>query len=130
AAPQWRLGDTVAVEFANKLLFCLQFLSADAPLSLQAHPSKEQALQGFARENSQGVAMDAPQRSYKDDNHKPELIVALTDFYAMAGFRPLVHTCELFDALDCEELNRYARMHIADGRLTQDEEADSLRALF
>lgn len=130
ADPQAALGENVAAEFDNKLPFLLKILSADEPLSLQAHPSKEQALQGFARENSQGVAMDAPQRSYKDDNHKPELIVALTDFYAMAGFRPLVHTCELFDALDCEELNRYARMHIADGRLTQDEEADSLRALF
>src|SRR5699024_3192900 len=73
---------------------------------------------------------DAPQRSYKDDNHKPELVVALTDFYAMAGFRPLVHTRELFNALDCEELNRYASMHIAEGRLTKEEEADSLRALF
>lgn len=130
ADPQAALGENVAAEFDNKLPFLLKILSADEPLSLQAHPSKEQALQGFARENSQGVAMDAPQRSYKDDNHKPELIVALTDFYAMAGFRPLVHTRELFDALDCEELNRYARMHIADGRLTQDEEADSLRALF
>lgn len=130
ADPQAALGENVAAEFDNKLPFLLKILSADEPLSLQAHPSKEQALQGFARENSQGVAMDAPQRSYKDDNHKPELIVALTDFYAMAGFRPLVHTRALFDALDCEELNRYARMHIADGRLTQDEEADSLRALF
>src|SRR5699024_189297 len=100
------------------------------PLSLQAHPSKEQARQGFARENSQNVAMDAPQRSYKDDNHKPELIVALTDFYAMTGFRPLVHTRELFNALDCEELNRYTSMHIAEGRLTKEEEADNLRALF
>ncbi|APT83225.1 mannose-6-phosphate isomerase, class I [Corynebacterium ammoniagenes] len=130
ADPQAALGENVAAEFDNKLPFLLKILSADEPLSLQAHPSKEQALQGFARENSQGVAMDAPQRSYKDDNHKPELIVALTDFYAMAGFRPLVHTRELFDALDCEELNRYAHMHIADGRLTQDEESDSLRALF
>src|SRR5690625_3075551 len=74
--------------------------------------------------------MDAPQRSYKDDNHKPELIVALTDFYAMAGFRPLVHTRELFNALDCEELNRFTSMHIAEGRLTKEEEADNLRALF
>ena len=73
---------------------------------------------------------DAPHRSYKDDNHKPELIVALTDFYAMAGFRPLVHTRELFNALDCEELTRYANMHIADGRLNNEDEADSLRALF
>ncbi|WP_279193185.1 mannose-6-phosphate isomerase, class I [Corynebacterium stationis] len=130
ADPQAALGENVAAEFDGKLPFLLKILSADEPLSLQAHPSKEQARQGFARENSQNVAMDAPQRSYKDDNHKPELIVALTDFYAMAGFRPLVHTRELFNALDCEELNRYTSMHIAEGRLTKEEEADNLRALF
>lgn len=130
ADPQAALGENVAAEFENTLPFLLKILSADEPLSLQAHPSKEQARQGFARENAQKVPMDAPQRSYKDDNHKPELVVALTDFYAMAGFRPLVHTRELFNALDCEELNRYASMHIAEGRLTKEEEADSLRALF
>lgn len=130
ADPQAALGEHVASTYDNKLPFLLKILSADEPLSLQAHPSKEQAEEGFARENAKGVAMDASNRSYKDDNHKPELIVALTDFYAMAGFRPLVHTRELFNALNCEELNRYASMHIADGRLTSADEADSLRALF
>lgn len=130
ADPQAALGEHVASTYDNKLPFLLKILSADEPLSLQAHPSKEQAEEGFARENAKGVAMDASNRSYKDDNHKPELIVALTDFYAMAGFRPLVHTRELFNALNCEELSRYANMHIADGRLTSADEADSLRALF
>lgn len=130
ADPKAALGEKVAQAYDNKLPFLLKILSADEPLSLQAHPSKAQAEEGFARENANGVAMDAPHRSYKDDNHKPELIVALTDFYAMAGFRPLVHTRELFNALDCEELSRYANMHIADGRLNNEDEADSLRALF
>lgn len=130
ADPKAALGEKVAQAYDNKLPFLLKILSADEPLSLQAHPSKAQAEEGFARENANGVAMDAPHRSYKDDNHKPELIVALTDFYAMAGFRPLVHTRELFNALDCEELTRYANMHIADGRLNNEDEADSLRALF
>lgn len=130
ADPKAALGEHVASTYDNKLPFLLKILSADEPLSLQAHPSKEQAEEGFARENAKGVAMDASNRSYKDDNHKPELIVALTDFYAMAGFRPLVHTRELFNALNCDELSRYANMHIADGRLTSADEADSLRALF
>lgn len=130
ADPQGSLGEHVASTYDNQLPFLLKLLSADEPLSLQAHPSKAQAEEGFARENAMGVALDAPNRNYKDDNHKPELIVALTDFYAMAGFRPLMHTRELFHALNCDELDRYVNMHIADGRLTSDDEADSLRALF
>src|SRR5699024_1888970 len=73
ADPQAALGENVAAEFENTLPFLLKILSADEPLSLQAHPSKEQARQGFARENAQKVPMDAPQRSYKDDNHKHAL---------------------------------------------------------
>lgn len=93
--PAGQLGSRVSAEYGERLPFLLKVLAAEEPLSLQAHPSKEQAEEGFARENAAGIELTAPNRNYKDDNHKPELIVALTDFYAMAGFRPLARTREL-----------------------------------
>jgi mannose-6-phosphate isomerase len=71
------------------LPFLLKFLAAGSPLSIQAHPDKAQAAEGFERENAAGVAFDAPDRNYKDKNHKPEIICALTPFTAMAGFRTI-----------------------------------------
>ncbi|MFP7366372.1 mannose-6-phosphate isomerase, class I [Corynebacterium callunae] len=124
ADPEAQLGARVAQKFAGELPFLLKILAADAPLSLQAHPSLEQAKEGFARENAAGINVDAPDRNYRDPNHKPELIVALTDFKAMAGFRPLARTMEIFDLLGCEELNRYRSM------LAVENEEESLRALF
>ncbi|MFM7029657.1 MAG: mannose-6-phosphate isomerase, class I [Micrococcales bacterium] len=70
------------------LPFLLKFLAAEQPLSIQAHPSKQQAEAGFAAEESLGVPLDSPDRDYRDDNHKPEVIVALTPFKALIGFRP------------------------------------------
>ncbi|WP_165243055.1 mannose-6-phosphate isomerase, class I [Corynebacterium lizhenjunii] len=106
------------------LPFLLKLLAADEVLSLQAHPSMEQAREGFARENSLGIDLDAASRNYKDASHKPELIVALTPFYAMAGFRPLAQTLELFAALGSPELDRYL------GMVSTDDEEASLQALF
>lgn len=72
------------------LPFLLKVLAAERPLSLQAHPSLVQAALGFARENSLGIPLDAPNRNYRDSLHKPELIVALADgFEALCGFRSL-----------------------------------------
>lgn len=122
--PQQMLGERVAREFDGQLPFLMKILAAGAPLSLQAHPSLEQAKDGFSRENNAGIAFNAPNRNYRDANHKPELIVALTDFIAMAGFRPLKRTLELFDAIDCHELDHYLSM------LSVDTEEESLRALF
>jgi mannose-6-phosphate isomerase len=74
----------------EKLPFLLKVLAAGEPLSLQAHPTIAQAREGFARENAAGIALDAPNRNYKDELHKPELIFALSDpFIALAGFRPV-----------------------------------------
>lgn len=74
----------------EKLPFLLKVLAAAEPLSLQAHPTIAQAREGFARENAAGIALDAPDRNYKDELHKPELIYALSDpFIALAGFRPV-----------------------------------------
>lgn len=77
-----------ATRFGNELPFLLKVLAAEQPLSIQAHPSAEQARQGFERENQAGIPMDSPLRNYRDPNHKPEMICALTPFLAMCGFRP------------------------------------------
>jgi len=77
----------------GRLPFLLKVLAAAAPLSLQAHPTPEQAEEGFARENAAGVPLDAPNRNYKDAFHKPELIYALSEpFRALSGFRPVAET--------------------------------------
>ena len=85
--PEETLGQKVAARFSNKLPFLFKVLAAAKPLSIQAHPNKEQAGQGFARENELGIPLDAPHRNYRDDNHKPEIICALTPFWALNGFR-------------------------------------------
>lgn len=126
ANPQSALGARVEERFGSRLPFLLKLLAADEPLSLQAHPTLTQAQEGFERENSQGVALDATERNYKDASHKPELIVALTNFHAMAGFRPLPATRELFALLRCEKLGRYLTMLDA----APEAEEDNLRALF
>ena len=87
--PQEILGNDVAMAFGNKLPYLFKVLAAAKPLSIQAHPSLNQAKEGFRRENDQGIAMDAPNRNYKDDNHKPECICALSPFWAMCGFRSI-----------------------------------------
>ena len=76
------------VREGQPLPFLLKFLAAGQPLSIQAHPNKQQAEAGFASENAKGLSLSDPERDYKDDNHKPELIVALTPFRALIGFRP------------------------------------------
>ena len=79
------------------LSFLLKILAADSALSIQAHPSKAQAEAGFARENAAGVSLSAAHRNYKDDNHKPEMIVALSDFQALAGFKTVQQIRELLE---------------------------------
>ena len=82
---EWRpLADvTGGMTMLVKLLACAQ------PLSLQTHPTPEQAREGFAREEALGIARDAPNRMYRDDSDKPEMIVALSQFEALCGFAPV-----------------------------------------
>jgi mannose-6-phosphate isomerase len=81
---------TLASELGGKELnFLMKILAADQPLSIQAHPNSAQAMAGFERENSQGIALDAKSRNYKDDQPKPEIIVALSEFEALCGFKPI-----------------------------------------
>lgn len=84
----------------KKFPFLLKLLAAASPLSLQAHPNAAQALAGFAREEAQGLAIDAPTRSYKDPHAKPEMIVALEDgLQALCGFRPVNESIDTFRGL-------------------------------
>ena len=122
--PADALGAAVRGEFGDTLPFLLKILAADGPLSIQAHPTAAQARAGFEGENAAGIALDAVERNYKDPNHKPELLVALTRFKALAGLRPARQTLEFFEYLDCPELTRYSAM------LHSDNEEEGLRALF
>jgi mannose-6-phosphate isomerase len=81
------------------LPFLLKVLAAASPLSLQAHPTLAQAVEGFARENALGIALDAPNRNYRDELHKPEIIYALTPFRALCGFRPVSETAAAIERL-------------------------------
>ncbi|MEB5835576.1 MULTISPECIES: mannose-6-phosphate isomerase [Pantoea] len=90
------LGAAVAQRF-GELPFLFKVLCADQPLSIQVHPSKTAAEAGFARENAAGIPLSAAERNYKDANHKPELVYALTPFQAMNGFRELPEIVSLLE---------------------------------
>ncbi|WP_016934666.1 mannose-6-phosphate isomerase, class I, partial [Rhodococcus sp. R1101] len=124
AEPRRHLGDRAVGAFGPRLPFLLKLLAAEEPLSLQAHPSARQAAEGFAREEALGIPIDSPVRNYKDANHKPELVVALTRFEALAGFRDPKRTVELFEALAVPELDPYV------GLLAGQPDSSGLRALF
>ena len=87
ASPADTLGTRVSKQFGGRLPFLFKVLAAAEPLSIQAHPTLAQAREGFARENEANIPVDAPHRNYRDDNHKPEIICALTPFWALNGFR-------------------------------------------
>ena len=99
-------------------------LAAAEPLSLQAHPSAEQAARGFALEEAAGIPLSSPQRNYRDSWHKPELICALTEFHALCGFREPSTTVRLLAALGVPQLDHYL------GLLSGQPDADGTRALF
>ena len=80
------LGGPTSERF-GQLPFLMKVLAAEQPLSIQVHPSLEQAREGFAREDAAGIEPDAAHRNYKDANHKPEMLYALGDFVALSGFR-------------------------------------------
>jgi mannose-6-phosphate isomerase len=97
--PDHILGKKVAGKFNNRLPYLFKVLAAAKPLSIQAHPSIDQAKQGFERENSKGIPLDAYNRNYKDDNHKPECICAQTLFWALNGFRKISEIVSLMEKI-------------------------------
>ncbi|WP_375476874.1 mannose-6-phosphate isomerase, class I [uncultured Jatrophihabitans sp.] len=103
--PRAALGDEVAAEFDGRLPYLVKILAAEKALSIQVHPSLPQARAGFAREDAAGVARDAAWRNYRDANHKPELICALSRFEALCGFRAPERSAALLDELAVPELS-------------------------
>lgn len=102
----------------GRLPFLLKVLAASAPLSLQAHPTLAQARDGFARENRLGIALDAPERSYKDPFPKPELLLALSDpFRALCGFRPVEESRADLESLTDSRLVPLLRRLVDDSSL-------------
>lgn len=122
--PDSRLGAQCARRWGGRLPFLLKVLAADEPLSLQAHPSAELAEAGYARENDADIALDDARRNYKDPNHKPELVCALTEFHALTGFREPVATVALLRELAVPELAGHV------GLLAGQPDEHGLRALF
>ncbi|MFK7979857.1 MAG: mannose-6-phosphate isomerase, class I [Saprospiraceae bacterium] len=88
-APAKKLGKKVAADFNNKLPFLFKVLDVNSMLSIQSHPTKKAAEIGFSKENLTDIAITAPNRTYRDDNHKPEVMVALTDFWLLHGFKSI-----------------------------------------
>lgn len=124
ADPEGQLGSAVRERFGDSLPFLVKVLAAEEPLSLQAHPSPGQAQEGYNREDSLGVPVNSPVRNYRDRSHKPELLVSLGEFHALAGFRPVTQTIELMLALAVSDLDPYLAL------LSGQPDAEGLRALF
>jgi mannose-6-phosphate isomerase len=122
--PERELGSGCLRCWGPRLPFLLKVLAAEESLSLQAHPSAQQAAEGFAREEALGIQLGAPERNYPDPYHKPELVCALTEFHALAGFREVAHTVELLTALNVPQLAPYREL------LAGQSDANGLRALF
>jgi mannose-6-phosphate isomerase len=89
ADPLYILGSATRRLFGSRLPFLLKVLAAETPLSIQVHPDQASAREGFDRENSAGLDLESSERNYRDANHKPETICALTPFSALNGFRSL-----------------------------------------
>jgi mannose-6-phosphate isomerase len=102
--PTGMLGFDVAARFDGQFPFLFKVLAAEQPLSIQAHPDRDQARAGFERENAAGIAVDAPERSFRDPHGKPELICALTPFSALHGFRTVSAIVDGFRAHQIDEL--------------------------
>ncbi|GAA4940808.1 mannose-6-phosphate isomerase [Algibacter agarivorans] len=80
-----KLGQNIAEKF-GRLPFLFKVLDVNDMLSIQVHPTKSEAEKGFKKENEMGIPLNAPHRNYKDDNHKPEIMVALSEFWLLHGF--------------------------------------------
>jgi mannose-6-phosphate isomerase len=122
--PAQSLGTALDRQHGGKLPFLLKVLAAASPLSLQAHPSLEQAARGYADDEAAGIPLDAAHRRYKDANHKPELLCALGEFWALCGFRDPTKTIALLNELGAAELAPYRDM------LAQDPSQRGIRRVF
>ncbi len=112
--PDKVLGPEVNQKFGT-VPFLFKYLAAGSPLSIQAHPSKAEAEKGFARENAAGIPLDSPKRNYRDNNHKPEIISALTPFWALRGFRPPEEILQFAEELQVPSFLELARLIPSEG---------------
>lgn len=125
ASPDTFLGPEVSARFDGTLPYLLKVLDVARMLSIQAHPTAAQAVDGFERDSRRGLAADAPDRSYRDRRHKPEMQVALTEFWMLHGFRPLDAVQAALEATD-EFFALAARLRSTDGV----SDANRLRRLY
>ncbi|MEU9198190.1 mannose-6-phosphate isomerase, class I [Streptomyces hundungensis] len=107
ADPAGELGRAALARFGPRLPFLFKVLAAGAPLSLQVHPDLAQAKEGYEAEERAGIPIDAPHRNYRDANHKPELICALTPFEGLCGFRDPEESARVLAALEVDSLKPY-----------------------
>lgn len=103
------LGARTLDTFGPRLPYLMKALAAAEPLSLQVHPTSQRARIGYELENQAGIAVGSPQRSYQDCHHKPEMIVAITRFEGMAGFRDLEKTARILRLLEHPWADRIAK---------------------
>ncbi len=122
--PAGELGPAVVGRWGDRLPFLVKVIAAEEPLSLQAHPSADQAAEGYAREERLGIPREAPNRNYPDPTAKPELLCALTEFHALAGFRDPARTVELLRAIETPALSAHVDL------LAAEPNGEGLRALF
>ncbi len=124
--PEGILGADTVAAFGPSLPFLFKVLSADQPLSIQAHPAKQKALRGFEREELAGIPVDAADRNYRDRNYKPEMAIAITPFEGLYGFRPID---ELLANVRLASGSETAYRRIA-GRLDRDRSRVELSVFF
>jgi mannose-6-phosphate isomerase len=134
AEPAAVLGEATAERFEGRFPFLAKLLAAEQPLSIQAHPSRSQAVDGYARDEAAQIPRDAADRNYKDSWPKPEILIALGPFDALVGFRPLEETVAFLEALGAPELQELADL-LRDGKLRDaftrfmSDDRDSIRPL-
>lgn len=128
-------GEWKSLATLTKLPYLLKILDVEAMLSIQSHPNKQQAEIGFNRENTAGIPLDAAHRVFRDDNHKPELMVALSDFWLLHGFRPLESINEWVQAMPAfrnaftEEINDIKAFYTQIMRMSEAEQVAILSDL-
>ncbi|MFH1102666.1 MAG: mannose-6-phosphate isomerase, class I [Pseudomonadota bacterium] len=104
--PEEILGRSVSKAFDQRLPFLFKVLAAEKPLSIQTHPDKIQAKKGFDRETRRHIPIDSPIRNYRDENHKPECLCAISPFWALCGFRKISEMIVLFEKSGLSSLKK------------------------
>jgi len=124
AEPDAVLGADTVKRFGPRLPFLLKVLAAEKALALQVHPDKEQAVNGYQKENERKIPLDAPGRNYLDQNHKPEMLCALGPFACLAGFRSVRHIAAELKKLHPRTIAEHVEAFI------QSQNVGALRRLF